>query len=450
MAKRSVLATPGVDRRFRSRELRRVAQMSIDLKSTGRRPEKAILVTVLEEGKESWSAEDRETELKDLVRSCNIEIIGSIVSRRKVLTPNFFIGKGKVDEISGIVLRDGADVVIFNDDLSPTQQQNLEEVMNVKTIDRTQLILEIFARRARSDEGKIQVELAQLLYLLPRLSGKGVQLSRLGGGLGTRGPGEQKLEVDRRRVRERISKLKKSLDGMTMRRDLRRTQRDQFSMLTVALVGYTNSGKSTLFNVLTSSKVTAKDQLFSTLDPTVRKMVLQSNQTVLVSDTVGFLNELPHHLIESFKATLEEAVNADILVLLADISDHRIEQQVTAVKHVLEELEIQEKPVLMALNKIDKVEEAEAERIKKIFNNPVLISALKGSGIDELKDRIAQFMQEDMESIELVLPHKHYSMANVIRERGRVLKEEYTDAGLTISAYLPHKVKNAILKKLQS
>jgi GTP-binding protein HflX len=422
----------------------------IDLERTERKREKAVLVTVEEMGKETWKLEDRREELGRLAESCGVEIVSSEVCRRKTLTPNFFIGKGKVQEIAQLVEQWGADVVIFSDDLSPSQQKNLEEVINAKTIDRTQLILDIFARRATSNEGKVQVELAQLVYLLPRLSGRGIQLSRLGGGLGTRGPGEQKLEVDRRRVRGRIAKLNGSLKEITGQRRLRRSQRAKFSMLTIALVGYTNSGKSTLFNALTSSKVKVKDQLFSTLDPTVRKLVLPNNQTVLISDTVGFLHELPHHLIESFKATLEEVVGADILFHVVDMSDHRMEQQKVAVSQVLEELGVQDKPIFTVLNKADTVtEESEKERIRRRFNNPVVISALKGEGLSELEDRIVQFIQKDMEDIEIVLPHKHYAIAKMIREKGTVKREEYGDEGLFISARLPRKVKYSIFKKLR-
>jgi len=422
----------------------------IDLERTERKRERAILVTVEEMGKESWKLEDRQEELRRLAVSCGVEIVEEEICRRKALTPNLFIGKGKVQEIADLAEERDADVIIFSDDLSPSQQKNLEEIINAKTIDRTQLILDIFAHRATSNEGKVQVELAQLVYLLPRLSGMGVQLSRLGGGLGTRGPGEQKLEVDRRRVRERIAKLKKSLKEITGQRRLRRSQRERFSMLTIALVGYTNSGKSTLFNALTSSEVKVKDQLFSTLDPTVRKLPLSNNQTALISDTVGFLHELPHHLIESFKATLEEVVGADILFHVVDMSDGRMDQQKVAVFQVLEELGVQDKPIFTVLNKSDKVPgESERERIKRMFHDPVVISALKEEGLSELKDRIAQFIQKDMEDIEIVLPHKHYAIAKMIREQGTVKREEYGDDGLVISARLPRKVKYSIFKKLK-
>jgi len=419
-------------------------------KTTIEKREKAIIVTAEKIGEEAWPVEDRAEELKRLAEACGVKVVASEICKRKAFTPNFFIGKGKVQEIAGKVQELEADVVIFSNDLSPSQQKNLEEIIGVKTIDRTQLILDIFARRATSNVGKTQVELAQLMYLLPRLSGKGIELSRLGGGIGTKGPGEQKLEVDRRRIRERIGKLKRSLDRFSGQRDLRRSHREKFSMLTIALVGYTNSGKSTLFNTLTSAGVKAKDQPFSTLDPTVRKMKLPDNQVVLVSDTVGFLHDLPHHLVESFKATLEEVVDADILMHVADMSSERLQQQNADVVKVLEELGAQDKPVFTLLNKCDKVpEEMERYRISRYFKDPVMISALKGEGIDDLKKQIINFLEKDMEDIELVLPHEHYAIAKMIREKGRVVHEEYADGGLYINAHVPRKVKYAIFKKLQ-
>lgn len=418
--------------------------------STYRKKERAILVTVEEVGKSSWKIEDRAEELERLAVSCGVDIVGVEMCRRKEITPNLFIGKGKVDELSQLAEELGADVVIFSDDLSPSQQRNLDEILRVKTIDRTQLILDIFARRATSNEGKAQVELAQLVYLLPRLAGKGIQLSRIGGGLGTKGPGEQKLEVDRRRIRERIAKLKRELKEITKHRELMRAQREKFSMLTVALVGYTNSGKSTLFNALTESSVKAKDQLFSTLDPTVRKMELSNNQTVLLADTVGFLNDLPHHLIESFKATLEEVVNADILFHVIDMSDERMELQKRAVRDVLDELGVADKPVFVVLNKCDKVPaELERERIKRAFDQPVMISALLREGFTGLNDLIVQYIQKNMEDLELTLPHKHYSIAKIIREQGAVISEKYGEDGVYIKARVPTRVKYAVFKRLK-
>jgi len=416
---------------------------------TRERLEKAILVTVEEIGKEEYAIKDRALELKDLVESAGAKIVAEIECRRKFLTSNFLIGKGKVEEIASLIPELGAQVVVFSDDLSPSQQKNLEDILEVKTIDRTQLILDIFARRATSSEGKVQVELAQLEYLLPRLTGKGIHLSRIGGGLGTKGPGEQKLEVDRRRVRGRISKLKKDLKDIAGQRHLRRAQREKFSMLSIALVGYTNSGKSTLFNALTGADVAVKDQLFSSLDPTVRKMRLPNNQTVLLSDTVGFLHDLPHHLIESFKSTLEEVLSADILFHVVDMSDPRTKMLKDSVFEVLKELGVEDKPVYTILNKVDKVpEEIEVERIKRAFPDPIVISALNKAGLSDVVGRIVDHMEDDLVDIEIILPHKDYALARAIKENGIVKKEEFKDEGVFIKGKVPKRVKYSIFKKL--
>jgi len=417
---------------------------------TEKKPEKAILVTVEEQGKESWDLKDRAVELRNLSESAGVEIAGEVLCRRKVISPALFIGKGKAEDIAMAVAETGADVVIFSDDLSPSQQKNLEEGINAKIIDRTQLILDIFSKRARSNEGKVQVELAQLQYLLPRLSRMWVHLSRLGGGIGTRGPGEQQLEVDRRRVRERISKLQRILKDITGQRVLRRSQRSRYSMLNIAFVGYTNSGKSTLFNALTGAQVAARNQLFSTLDPTVRKLVLPNKQIVLLSDTVGFLHDLPHHLIESFKATLEGVTEADILLNVIDASDHRMEKQRDSVYDVLKELDAGDKPVLTVLNKTDRIpDENELDRIKRKFRDPVTVSALRKEGLIELTDRMIQFIQGDMEDMEITLPHKYFSLLRTIKEKGLIKQEEYTDKGIHVKARIPRKNKYSIFKKLR-
>lgn len=412
--------------------------------------EKAILVVVEKIGKETWKVEDRVSELERLAEACGVIVVDSQICRRKELTADLYIGKGKVHELAVLVQEKEAEVVIFSDDLSAVQQKNLEEILEVKTIDRTQLILDIFARRATSKEGKIQVELAQLMYLLPRLGGEGVELSRLGGGLGTRGPGEQKLEIDRRCIRGRISRLKKELKEITEQRKLMRGKREELSSLMIALVGYTNSGKSTLFNALTSSSVIAKDQLFSTLDPTVRKMVLPNGQVVLLSDTVGFLSELPHHLIESFKATLEEAVNADLLLNVIDMSSPYMEEQGVAVQQVINELGIQDKPVINVLNKCDKVpDEMDRHLLQHKIQSAVVISALKLDGLDELKERLMDHAEKELVDVELVLPAGDYLTIKMIKEKGVMIKEEYTDEGVLIKAKVSSKMRDSILKRLK-
>jgi GTP-binding protein HflX len=296
----------------------------------------------------------------------------------------------------------------------------------------------------------VQVELAQLEYLLPRLSGKGINLSRLGGGLGTRGPGEQKLEVDRRRIRERISRLKKELSDITGHRHVRRTQREEFSMLMIALVGYTNSGKSTLFNALTAAGVIAKDQLFSTLDPTVRKLVLPDNQTVLLSDTVGFMHDLPHNLIESFKATLEEVMTADVLFHVVDMSASRVDEETRSVYDVLKELGVEEKPVFTILNKVDKMSElGEIRHIRESYDNAVVVSALEKKNLEAVSKLIMKYLDKDMEEISIKLSHKEMSYLHLIKEKGKIFEEKYLPDGVLVKARVSSKLKNAIFKQIR-
>ncbi|MDP3789961.1 MAG: GTPase HflX [Candidatus Omnitrophota bacterium] len=404
--------------------------------------EQAILVTVRHSKEDtSWEIEDLYEEQKDLVLSSGVAIAGEIFARCSEFSPKYLIGKGKVEEIAGVAQAENADVVIFNHDLSGTQQRNLEDVIGTKTIDRTQLILDIFAQRAHSKEGKIQVELAQLTYLLPKLTGKGIMLSRLGGGIGTRGPGEQKLEVDRRKIRDRIARLKRELDDATAQRASRRKSRERFSASTIAIVGYTNAGKSTLFNALTAADVYVKDKLFSTLDPTVRRYVLPDNQSILFADTVGFIHNLPHHLIESFKATLEEAVHSDILLHVMDLSHPKIMECALAVRGVLKDLGIEDKPVINVLNKKDKISDnVLLGGIKRQFDSPVIMSALKREGLDELVKRLSLELSGMTTRIKITLPHTEMKKYSMIRQYGRILKEEYRKDGVYVDAKIPVKL----------
>lgn len=351
--------------------------------------ERAILVAVKVWGQSGWEVEDSLRELDELTRSAGGRVVGQVVCRSQRPSPSYFIGKGKVCELRDMCVEEGADVVIFNDELTPAQQRNLEAIIGQKTVDRTQLILDIFAQRARSREGKIQVELAQLEYLLPRLTGKGILLSQLGGGIGTRGPGEKKLEIDRRHIRKRIIKLKCDLVRIGVHRETMRKSRNRSAMPIVGIVGYTNAGKSTLLNALTDSTVGVNKMLFATLDPTIRRLALSDNQKLLFADTVGFLHKLPHHLIEAFKATLEEVVLSDILVHVLDVSHPLVYEQNEAVGVVLDELGIKGKPMVVALNKVDKVNNPfEIRRFLREFSNSVAISALKREGLVELVERI--------------------------------------------------------------
>jgi len=413
----------------------------ISIQNEGR--EEAVIVTVRHERDDrGWSAEDLSAELRELVISSGVRISTEIVAKCSEFSPKFLIGKGKVEEITSVVREKKGNVVIFNHDLGGTQQRNLEEILEVKTIDRTQLILDIFAQRAHSKEGKIQVELAQLVYLLPRLTGKGIILSRLGGGIGTRGPGEKKLEADRRKIRDKIARLKGDMDNATRQRDARRKNRDRFSASSIALVGYTNAGKSTLFNALTNADVYVKDKLFSTLDPTVRRYVLPNNQRIVFSDTVGFIHNLPHHLVESFKATLEEAVTADILLHIIDASHPKVLECSEAARKVLSELGIENKPIIDILNKKDKVEDAILlSGLRRHFHSPIVISAAKKEGLDALIDRLIAELSSLMAEVRISIPHSDMKKYNLIREYGNVLKEEYRDDCIYIEAKVPLKLK---------
>ena len=409
--------------------------------------ERALLVTVDFGKREEWTAGERSAELKELARSAGAKVIREEIVRRHDIEPASFIGKGKAEEIAAICAGERVSTVIFNNDLTGTQQKNLEDAIRTKVIDRTQLILDIFAKRAHSNEGKLQVELAQLLYLMPRLTGKGIHLSRLGGGIGTSGPGEQKLEVDRRRIRARTFHLKKVLEDLSKRRAIMRKNRERFSLLTVGIIGYTNVGKSTLLNALTDSDVVVQDKLFATLDPTVRKFIMPNKQKVLFVDTVGFLDHLPHHLIEAFKATLEEVVEADLLLHIIDMSHPKMKEQSNAVYKVLEEIGAKDKPIITVLNKSDMVpEENVKDRVKGYFDDPVVISALKKEGFGELVNRILSYVKEFTTVIELKLPASDSKTLSLIYESGLVMKKEYSGDEVYIEAEVPLKVRQMLLE----
>lgn len=411
--------------------------------------EEAVLVTVELDKKSGWTGEDLAAELAHLTRSAGVKVVDSLICRRKKPTADFFIGKGKAEELTDLCRRHKANVAIFNNDLSSTQQRNLEELIGIKTIDRTQLILDIFAQRARSLEGKIQVELAQLEYLMPRLTGRGVLLSRLGGGIGTRGPGEQKLEVDRRRIQYRITKLKRDLDKARLRRDSSRKRRKAAAVTTIAVIGYTNAGKSTLVNSLTSTKQLVQDRLFTTLDPIARRFTLPDNQKVIFLDTVGFLHRLPHHLVESFKATLEEISEAEILLHVLDSSHPLILEQNQAVHKVLKELGAKGKPLICALNKKDKLDDPYAiNRLLRNFDNSVAISALKGEGFAALTGKIMAILARFLVEIKLVIPPDKMKLIDLLYREGRVFKKVFRDNQLYVEARVPLRIKRIVEKEL--
>ncbi|MFA5351472.1 MAG: GTPase HflX, partial [Candidatus Omnitrophota bacterium] len=374
------------------------------------------------------------SELEELAVSAGVEVVENIVSICDRGTANYLIGKGKVEEIALIAGEENVDVVIFSHDLSGTQQRNLEDAFGRKTIDRTQLILDIFSRHAKSPEGKMQVELALLQYLLPRLTGKGIILSRLGGGIGTRGPGETKLEVDRRQIRKRIDKLKADLTVFRSHRLTTHKKRKGNNMPLVALVGYTSAGKSTLLNRLTNAGQITSEKLFTTLDPLSKGMQLTNGQSIIISDTVGFLHELPHHLIEAFKATLEEVADADLLIHVLDASDQRMHQHDQAVQSVLDELGLKDKPILAALNKIDLIADRSwLEVYKNDFDDSVVISAKTGENLEVLIERIQKHFSALMMSLRIIIPHSRMELVDFFYRRAKVDKVDYSQGGITIS-----------------
>lgn len=409
--------------------------------------EKAILVTVkLEYDKTSWDVLEDERELRELAKTAGAVIVAEEICQRENLTANLYVGEGKAEELAELAKEKKANMIIFNNDLSGTQHKNLEKAVAVKVVDRTQLILDIFARRAKSPEGKAQVELAQLEYKLPRLSGHGVELSRLGGGIGTRGPGEQKLEEDRRLIRERIMRLKKELTFLTQKRKTVRARRSEFSLPTVVFVGYTSAGKSTLFNALTGSQQLISRGLFTTLDPLSRAILLSNNQKVILSDTVGFIKRLPHHLVEAFKATLEEVIEADLLVHVLDISSPRQNEHYHAVREVLKELGASEKNIVLALNKIDLLDSQEAlKRAGADYPESVALSALKKENLDGLLKKIEEKLSSYVDEVCLVIPLKEMDVVDLVYREGRVRDVRYTSDHVALTALLP----NVTAKKLR-
>ena len=397
--------------------------------------EKALLISVqLKTDKHHWRIEDISSELEELVVSANVEIVENVICICDRATSNYLIGRGKVEEISLIANEEAVDTIIFSHDLSGTQQRNLEGVFGKKTIDRTQLILDIFSRRAKSPEGKMQVELALLQYLLPRLSGKGILLSGLGGGVGTRGPGETKLEMDRRQIRKKIDKLREDLRVFRLHSLTIRKKRKINNLPVVALVGYTSAGKSTLLNLLTASNQPTSEKLFTTLDPLSKSLTLPNGQNIIVSDTVGFLHDLPHHLVEAFKATLEEVVEADLLIHVLDVSDHRLAQHNQAVLSVLEELGAQDKPILVVLNKIDLIDDRSwLEISRKEFSNSILLSAKTGENLDVLISKITDHFSDLMLSLKITIPHNRMELVDFFYRQAKVKKIDYLQEGIVIS-----------------
>lgn len=384
-------------------------------------------------------------ELEELADTAGAQTVGKIIQNRETVHPGTYIGKGKIEEVRALMLATDATGIICDDELSPAQMNNLEHELECKVMDRTLLILDIFAKHATTSEGKIQVELAQLRYRASRLVGLGASLSRLGGGIGTRGPGEKKLESDRRLIRKRITALKEELSQVEKHRELLRTGRTRGKMKTVAIVGYTNAGKSTLLNTLTGAGVLSEDKLFATLDPTTRALTLDDGQQILLTDTVGFIRKLPHHLVEAFKSTLEEAKYADYIIHVVDASNPQAELQMFTVYETLRELGATGKKIVTLLNKQDQVTGSGIRDLKADYT--VKCSARTGEGLDEFKDVLAKLLAEDQIYLEELYPYSEAGKIQKIREFGSLLSEEYREDGIFVKARVPAEIFVSVMPK---
>lgn len=400
----------------------------------GEQLERVVLV-----GVQTYDSEDTAEsllELEELTRTAGAVTVGSVMQSRESVHPATYLGKGKLEELKEMIYNLDATGVICDDELTPAQLNNLERELECKVMDRTMVILDIFAGRARTSEGKIQVELAQLKYRAARLVGMRASLSRLGGGIGTRGPGEKKLEMDRRLIHQRIGQLKEQLEEVQRHRTLIRTQREKSRTKVAAIVGYTNAGKSTLLNALTGAGVLEEDQLFATLDPTTRVLDLPGKQQILLTDTVGFIRKLPHHLIEAFKSTLEEAKYADIILHVVDASNPRKETHMHVVYDTLKQLGVENKKVITLFNKQDLC--LDKEQLRDFQADHVLnISARTGEGLEKVKEILEQTLREDQVYIERLYPYEQAGKISVIRKHGQVLQEEYLPEGISVKAYIP-------------
>lgn len=399
--------------------------------------ERVILVGVSEQ--EGDDAEDSLAELAELVKTAGAVVVGTLIQKRESIHPGTYVGTGKVDEIAQLLAVTGATGIVCDDELSPAQMKNLESILATKVMDRTLIILDIFAARATTSEGKIQVELAQLKYRLSRLSGLGKSMSRLGGGIGTRGPGEKKLEIDRRLINDRIAQLNRELKEVVKHRDITRARREKNDVPVVAIVGYTNAGKSTLLNHLTDAEVLEEDKLFATLDPTTRMLELDGHQQVLLTDTVGFIRKLPHHLIEAFKSTLEEAKYADYIFHVVDASNPQMDKQMHIVYETLDRLGVKNKKIVTLFNKMD--QRTDDEPLQDFRADHILmISAARNEGLDEIKELLQEMLREDKVYVERVIPYAQAGIIQLVREKGELVSEEYVPEGISIKAYVPMEV----------
>ena len=403
--------------------------------------ERVILIGVQTEQDEDVAASL--DELEELAATAGAVTVGKVIQNREAVHPGTYIGKGKIEEVAALLAAYDANGVICDDELSPAQMKNLQDELDVKVMDRTLIILDIFAARASTSEGKIQVELAQLRYRSARLVGLRESLSRLGGGIGTRGPGEKKLEMDRRLIKNRIAQLNRELREVKRHRELTREQRTKNRIPVVAIVGYTNAGKSTLLNTLTGAGVLQEDQLFATLDPTTRSRKLPSGQEILLTDTVGFIRKLPHHLIDAFKSTLEEAKYADLILHVVDASNPQMDEQMYVVYETLQRLEAMDKPVVTAFNKMDRIGESLTVRDFKA-DRIVQVSAKTGEGLEALLQAIEEILREQKIYIERVYSYQESGKIQLIRKYGELLEEEYKEDGIHVSAYVPKELDGRV------
>ncbi|MFY9681881.1 MAG: GTPase HflX [Candidatus Sulfotelmatobacter sp.] len=392
-----------------------------------------------------FDAEESLAELRTLAGSAGAKVVGEILQRRDRPDPATLIGAGKLEEIAGAAASVNADLLLFDHDLSASQQRNIEKIVQRRVIDRTQLILDIFARHARTREGQLQVELAQLQYLLPRLAGRGVEMSQLGGGIGTRGPGETQLETDRRKIARRVRHVEQQLENVRRIRAQQRQRRESAPVATVALVGYTNAGKSTLFNALTRAAVLASPRMFATLDPTIRGVVLPSKRKILMSDTVGFIRSLPHTLVSAFRATLEEVQRASLILHVSDASSRLSAEQDAQVEIVLKELEVEKKPRLRVMNKVDLLDMEVAESLMNDAQrddlNSVYVSAAEGTGLDRLLARIDAMIEEDPVSrVRLRVPQKEGKTLAMLEAKARIYSRAYKDGAVELEVEAPESI----------
>ena len=404
--------------------------------------EKVILVAVCESAVEEIETKDSIDELAELIKTAGAEVVGTMIQNLDRRNPCTYIGSGKVTELEELIVRTGATGIVCDDELSPAQMRNLADVLDTKVMDRTLVILDIFAARAGTAEGKIQVELAQLRYEMTRLTGFGKNMSRVGGtaaggggAIGTRGPGEKKLEMDKRLIAGRISQLKRELAEVVSHREITRSKRQRNGIPVAAIVGYTNAGKSSLLNKLTDAKILEMDALFATLDPTTRELLLENDQKILLTDTVGFIRKLPHHLIDAFKSTLEEAKYADFIIHVVDVSNPQMDRQMEIVYETLDHLQVGDKPVLTIFNKVDKLED-EGSYHDLRADYTVHTSVKTGKGLAEVKEILGKFLRENKQYVEQLIPYTEAGKIAKIRENGELISEEYREDGIFIKAYI--------------